>query len=123
MVAEELEVTPEEVLVASTGVIGAQLNMKVFRDSIPLLVKNLSSDNIPHAAQAIMTTDSFPKISSFQGKAEGRTYHLLGIAKGAGMIMPKMATMLCFLFTVFNNPSSFKVYSERSVNLLYQNVK
>jgi glutamate N-acetyltransferase/amino-acid N-acetyltransferase len=100
--AEALEITPEEVLVASTGVIGAQLNMKLLKESIPLLVKNLSSDDIPQAAKAIMTTDSFPKISSFQGRVEGRTYHLLGIAKGAGMIMPDMATMLCFILTDVN---------------------
>lgn len=102
LVAETLEITPEEVLVASTGVIGAQLKMRPLKESIPMLVKNLSSDSFPQAAEAIMTTDSFPKISSFQGEAEGRTYHLVGIAKGAGMIMPDMATMLCFVLTDVN---------------------
>ena len=50
-------------------------------------------------AQAIMTTDSFPKISRFDGMAEKRPYRILGLAKGAGMIMPNMATMLCFILT------------------------
>jgi glutamate N-acetyltransferase/amino-acid N-acetyltransferase len=51
------------------------------------------------AAEAIMTTDSFSKMSEFSGKAQGRAYHILGIAKGAGMIMPHMATMLSFIVT------------------------
>jgi len=51
------------------------------------------------AAQAIMTTDSFPKTSRFDGMADNRPYRILGLAKGAGMIMPDMATMLCFILT------------------------
>jgi glutamate N-acetyltransferase/amino-acid N-acetyltransferase len=96
-VAGELGIRPDEVVVASTGVIGAHLNMEMVTQAIPDLVKNLSPEGISQAAEAIMTTDSFPKISRSQGAAGGKSYRILGIAKGAGMIMPDMATMLCFI--------------------------
>lgn len=99
LAAGELGVRPQEVLVGSTGVIGAQLNLDLFRKAMPGLVKGLSPDGIPSAAKAIMTTDSFPKLSRFEGEAGGVPYHLAGVAKGAGMIMPDMATMLCFILT------------------------
>jgi glutamate N-acetyltransferase/amino-acid N-acetyltransferase len=98
-VAGELGIKAGEVLVASTGVIGAQLDMDRVEKALPKLVKGLSPEGIPEAAKAIMTTDSFPKISLSQGEAGGIPYHILGIAKGAGMIMPRMATMLCFILT------------------------
>jgi len=94
-----LGVSPEDVLVASTGVIGEQLDMHLIAGAIPGLTKALALDAVPLAAQAIMTTDSFPKISSFEGRAGGHTYRIIGIAKGAGMIMPNMATMLCFILS------------------------
>jgi glutamate N-acetyltransferase / amino-acid N-acetyltransferase len=100
--AGELGIKSEEVLIASTGVIGAQLDMEKVVTAIPGLVKGLSEDNIYLAAEAIMTTDSFPKISLFEGKAGKSPYRILGIAKGAGMIMPNMATMLCFIMTDIN---------------------
>jgi glutamate N-acetyltransferase/amino-acid N-acetyltransferase len=98
-VGEELDIMPDDVLVASTGVIGAQLNMEKVIKAIPALVEGLSADGIYDAAKAIMTTDSFPKISRFMGEAGNVPYQILGIAKGAGMIMPNMATMLCFILT------------------------
>ena len=99
LVAGELGIKQEEVLVGSTGVIGQPLNMDLVRQAIPKLVQNLSPEGIPSASQAIMTTDSFPKISLFEGQAGGKPYRILGIAKGAGMIMPNMATMLNFILT------------------------
>jgi glutamate N-acetyltransferase / amino-acid N-acetyltransferase len=99
LVAKEIGIEPEEVLVASTGVIGAQLNMNTIEVAIPELVKNLSVGGIGDAAEAILTTDSFSKISIFEGKAGDTGYKILGVAKGAGMIMPDMATMLCFILT------------------------
>ncbi len=99
LVAGELGIPPDEVLVASTGVIGQALDMELISEAVPGLVKGLSSDNILFAAQAIMTTDSFPKISRFEGRAGGCPYRIIGIAKGAGMIMPNMATMLCFIIS------------------------
>jgi len=99
LVGRGLGISPEDVLVASTGVIGEQLDMRLIAGAIPGLTKTLALDAVPLAAQAIMTTDSFPKISSFEGRAGGHAYRILGIAKGAGMIMPDMATMLCFILS------------------------
>jgi len=99
LVAEALGINSGEVLVASTGVIGQPLNMDRVEKAVPVLAGNLSSKGIPLTARAIMTTDSFPKMSRFDGQAGGRPYCIVGIAKGAGMIMPQMATMLCFLLT------------------------
>jgi len=102
MVARELEIDPAETVVASTGVIGAYLPFNLIKKAIPDLVKNLSPDGFRSVAEALMTTDSFPKISYFEGNADGHLFHLLGLAKGAGMIMPNMATMLSFLLTDIN---------------------
>ena len=99
LVGQGLGISPEDVLVASTGVIGEQLDMHLIAGAIPGLTKALNPDAVPLAAQAIMTTDSFPKISSFEGQAGGHTYRIIGIAKGAGMIMPNMATMLSFILS------------------------
>ncbi|MBL7204339.1 MAG: bifunctional glutamate N-acetyltransferase/amino-acid acetyltransferase ArgJ [Desulfobacteraceae bacterium] len=99
LVGQGLGISPEDVLVASTGVIGEKLDMRLIAGAIPELAKTLSSDAVPLAAQAIMTTDSFAKISSFEGRAGGHTYRIMGVAKGAGMIMPDMATMLCFILS------------------------
>lgn len=99
LVGQGLGISPEDVLVASTGVIGEQLDMHLIARAIPELAKTLSSDAVSLAAQAIMTTDSFPKISSFEGRAGGHPYRIVGIAKGAGMIMPNMATLLCFILS------------------------
>ena len=99
LVARELGIQPEEVLVASTGVIGAQLNMDKIAGAVPELIAGLAPEGLEDAAKAIMTTDSFPKLSRFEGTVQGTPYHVLGIAKGAGMIMPQMATMLCFVLS------------------------
>lgn len=102
VVSENLGIYSSDVLVASTGVIGAQLDIEKIEAVIPDLVEKLSPDGIKGAAKAIMTTDSFSKISTFRGKVKDVTYNITGIAKGAGMIMPDMATMLCFILTDIN---------------------
>ena len=102
LIAKELDVRADEVLVASTGVIGAPLPMDTIARSIPELVSEMSEGGIAAAAEAIMTTDSFPKISSIDGEAGGKPYRITGISKGAGMIMPNIATMLCFVITDIN---------------------
>lgn len=99
IVAKGLDIEPEETAVASTGVIGAYLPFNLIKKAVPGLIKNLSSNGFKSVAQALMTTDSFPKISYRKGHVGGNSYHLLGLAKGAGMIMPSMATMLSFLLT------------------------
>jgi glutamate N-acetyltransferase/amino-acid N-acetyltransferase len=106
LVAQALGIAATEVLVASTGVIGLPLNMDALSGAIPELVKSLSPQGMPLAARAIMTTDSFPKMARFEGQVGGRSYRILGMAKGAGMIMPNMATMLCFLVTDIRVDSS-----------------
>jgi len=102
MTSENLGISSDEVLIASTGVIGAQLDIEKIEKAVPKLAENLDSSGLRGAAEAIMTTDSFPKISAFTGKANGVPYSITGIAKGAGMIMPDMATMLCFILTDIN---------------------
>ncbi len=97
--ANLLGVSANDILVASTGVIGQSMDMRRVANAVPRLVSELSEEAIPLAAKAIMTTDSFPKISSFEGHTDGKRYRITGIAKGAGMIMPNMATMLCFIIT------------------------
>ena len=84
---------------ASTGVIGQLLNMDAILEAMPGLIGSLSPEGIPVAARAIMTTDSFPKISRFDGEAGRKPYRILGISKGSGMIMPNMATMLSFILS------------------------
>jgi len=85
----------ERYLAASTGVIGWRLPLQEMREALPALVGKLQGETILPAAEAIMTTDSFPKLRA-RRLGEGR---LVGIAKGAGMIEPNLATMLVFLLT------------------------
>lgn len=99
LTAEALGVPETEVVPSSTGVIGVQMPMERVRAAIPGLVAGLADGTLDDVAQAIMTTDTFPKISSRQGVAEGTPYTIAGVAKGAGMIRPDMATMLSFIVT------------------------
>ena len=84
-----------ELFAASTGIIGWKLPVKDMRAALPSLVKGLQAGTILPAARAIMTTDSFPKVRS----AAVGSGSIVGIAKGAGMMEPNMATMLCFICT------------------------
>ncbi|MCL2198503.1 MAG: bifunctional glutamate N-acetyltransferase/amino-acid acetyltransferase ArgJ [Defluviitaleaceae bacterium] len=97
-VADELKIKPEDIIVNSTGVIGVKLPVDAIVAGVPKLVKSLSRDNIP-AAEAIMTTDTFPKSWAAQFEISGKKVTIGGIAKGSGMIHPNMATMLSFLAT------------------------
>lgn len=99
LVAEELDIAAEGVLVSSTGVIGVPLPMDRVRKGIPPLVAGLACGSLADVAQAIMTTDTFAKLEWRGGEAGGTRYTVAGIAKGAGMIMPNMATMLAFIVT------------------------
>jgi len=102
MVASQLGIKPQEVLVASTGVIGLPLNMDAIREALPRLKEGLVPQGLDKVARAIMTTDKFPKLRGVRGKAQGKDYSIAAVAKGAGMIMPDMATMLCFVLTDLN---------------------
>jgi glutamate N-acetyltransferase/amino-acid N-acetyltransferase len=88
-----------EVLPFSTGVIGQPLPVDKIIEALPKAIKNLSLDNWDKAAQAIMTTDTFPKAVSKVIKIAGKSITINGISKGAGMIQPNMATMLGFIAT------------------------
>lgn len=94
-----LGVAPSQVLVASTGVIGVPLPSGLIVDQLPVLAQNLSAANADDVSRAIMTTDTFPKCSILATRLAGKPVHLAGVAKGAGMIHPRMATMLAFITT------------------------
>ncbi len=98
-VAEAAGVAPTRVFTASTGVIGEPLPDDRVRARITDLVAALDDGGIADAAQAIMTTDTFPKGASRQIPLGGKTVTIAGIAKGSGMIAPDMATMLAYVFT------------------------
>jgi glutamate N-acetyltransferase / amino-acid N-acetyltransferase len=97
--ADALGIDAELVAVASTGVIGKPLPMDKFAAAIPQLPERLAADGARQLAESIMTTDSFAKLSTQSGEVQGAPYQILGIAKGAGMIHPNMATMLAFVAT------------------------
>lgn len=100
LLAGELEIDESHILVASTGVIGVPLPIKKVAGAVPGAVKSLSSSGLPDFAESIMTTDRFPKTAEMSGRTElGGTFTICAAAKGAGMIRPDMATMLCFVCT------------------------
>lgn len=97
--ADALNIAPELVQVCSTGIIGQQLELACFQRGIPAAAKNLAADGLAEVAQAIMTTDTVRKIAERTALIDGKSVKLVGMAKGAGMIMPNMATMLSFILT------------------------
>jgi glutamate N-acetyltransferase/amino-acid N-acetyltransferase len=99
LTAKNLKIKPSLIYVCSTGVIGTPLPMEKIRDIIPMLTANLGRASLRGIASAIMTTDTFPKAIAKKIKIKNRTGTLTGICKGAGMIAPNMATMLCFILT------------------------
>ncbi len=88
-----------EMLVASTGVIGVPLPMESIRGGLPRLAEGLNESGFCDASEAILTTDAFTKRALVKKKIGGKTVSILGVAKGAGMINPNMATMLAFFMT------------------------
>ena len=90
---------PEEVFVASTGVIGEPLDATKITRALPELHRRLAPGGFDMAARAIMTTDTFPKGASAVAEIDGVPVTLAGIAKGSGMVAPDMATVLAFVFT------------------------
>lgn len=97
--AEALNIDADDVWVASTGVIGARLPMENIQKALPDVLDNLRPDGFEDFSRAIMTTDTIPKLVQSKGQIDGREFTLVAVAKGAGMIRPDMATMLCFICT------------------------
>ncbi len=94
-----LGIPAEDVVVASTGVIGQPLDPAPIKNGIPALIDSLSTDGSALAAEGIMTTDTKKKEIAVSFTVGGKTCHMGGIAKGSGMIHPNMATMLVFITT------------------------
>ena len=99
LVARALGCAPGEVVVASTGVIGVPLPMEKLRAGVPAAAAALSREGGPDAARAIMTTDTREKRTLVEIELDGVPVRIGGMAKGAGMIAPRMATMLAFFTT------------------------
>ena len=96
---------PQEVFLASTGVIGQTLPHARITAALPVLHASLSAGSMAEAARGMMTTDTFPKAATRTARLGGATVRVTGIAKGSGMIAPDMATMLAFVFTDAALPS------------------
>ncbi len=97
--AAGLNLTDEQVLVASTGTIGLTLPIDKVQAALPTLIGQLRSDGFEDFSRAIMTTDTVPKLVQRRGSLDGRPFTALAVAKGAGMIRPDLATMFCFVCT------------------------
>ena len=99
LVAEQLKIDERLVFPSSTGVIGSPLPMKKIEGGIPKLTGQLSSEGWMDTVEAMMTTDTFPKVEMAACRIRGKQVRLCGMVKGAGMIRPNVATMLSFLVT------------------------
>ena len=99
LISKALCIDENDVVVASTGVIGEPLDITPISDGIPALIDSLSDDGSDEAAEGIMTTDTVKKEVAVEFELGGKTCRIGGIAKGSGMIHPNMATMLVFITT------------------------
>lgn len=99
LIAKELDISADDIVVASTGVIGQPLDLEPIENGIPALAKALSKDGGADAAEGIMTTDTVMKEIAVEFTLGGKVCKIGGIAKGSGMIHPNMATMLVFITT------------------------
>ncbi len=97
--AQLMKVPRQQILLASTGVIGEPLDEDLILKALPELHQNLASEGFQACAAAIMTTDTYPKTAAVEVNTRNGSVRVVGMAKGAGMIQPNMATMLSFIFT------------------------
>ncbi|QPJ63913.1 MAG: bifunctional glutamate N-acetyltransferase/amino-acid acetyltransferase ArgJ [Candidatus Nitrohelix vancouverensis] len=122
-VASELNISPKETLVASTGIIGVPLPVEKIEQGAPQLKNALSEKGWKNAAKAIMTTDLQPKMASTQFNLFKRTISIGGISKGSGMIHPNMATMLGFVVTdIAIRPIALKTALTEAVNKTFNRI-
>ncbi|HEY3836972.1 MAG TPA: bifunctional glutamate N-acetyltransferase/amino-acid acetyltransferase ArgJ [Bryobacteraceae bacterium] len=103
-VAKLLRLKPTEVLPASTGVIGVELDPQLITAALPSLTSSLTEDGFERVSRAIMTTDTVPKTASEEVRLRRGVIRIAGMTKGAGMIHPQMATTLAFVLTDANLP-------------------
>ncbi len=96
---KQMKINEEHLLLCSTGVIGRRLPVKKIEAGIPKLIKGMNEYGIEDAEEAMMTTDKFPKIAIRKGIVGAKDITICGIAKGAGMIEPNMATLLTYVMT------------------------
>jgi len=121
--ARLLNIPATAVLPASTGVIGQPLPADQMKAALPDLVARLRPEGLPEVAQAIMTTDTRPKTAYLQETLWGRKITLAGVAKGAGMIHPDLATLLSFVFTdAALSPPVLKQLLQRAVNQSFNRI-
>ncbi len=121
--AKALGINPEDVLVASTGVIGHEININAISAGIPKAAELLSEDGGKDAALAIMTTDLAQKEICVQLELGGKTVTVGGIAKGSGMIHPNMGTMLSFITTDANvEPETLKQILKECVRISFNRI-
>lgn len=122
LTAEALDISADDVLVGSTGVIGQKLDIKPFRIMIPSLARSLSAKNSADAVEAIMTTDTRKKEVAVEFEMNGRKCHVGGMSKGSGMINPNMATMLAFITTDVAIAQELLEKALRKVNAITYNM-
>jgi glutamate N-acetyltransferase/amino-acid N-acetyltransferase len=123
LVAEAIDVPQEQVLVASTGVIGEPLPIAKVAAAIPRLLESCRGNGWEDLAEAIMTTDTVPKIALGGDRVGANAFHVLGIAKGAGMIRPDMATMLCFVVSdVQVSPDRMQAMLQQAVDRSFNRI-
>ncbi|HWZ45800.1 MAG TPA: bifunctional glutamate N-acetyltransferase/amino-acid acetyltransferase ArgJ, partial [Candidatus Saccharimonadales bacterium] len=121
--AKYLETSPAQVFPSSTGIIGVPLPFEKITAAIPRLLAEAGTDKLMAFATAIMTTDTKSKAASAQISYKGSHVRLAGVAKGAGMIHPNMATMLVYLFTdVKANPKELQSCLKRAVDQSFNNI-
>lgn len=98
--AKLLKIKPDDILVASTGVIGIHLDMEKIKNGLHQAIPRLHSKNLKQVVRAILTTDRFVKLV----RKDSKNFKLIGFTKGAGMIHPNLATMLCYFLTDLKMP-------------------
>ncbi|HLH18620.1 MAG TPA: bifunctional glutamate N-acetyltransferase/amino-acid acetyltransferase ArgJ [Bryobacteraceae bacterium] len=121
--AKALRLPAVQVLPASTGVIGVELDAAKILDALPRLIAGLAPDRFEDAARAIMTTDTVPKMASAEVKLRRGTVRVAGMTKGSGMIQPLMATTLGFVMTDAAIPgAALRAMLKRSVERSYNRI-
>jgi len=123
LVASQIGCEASQILLCSTGVIGEYLPVEKFQSAMPKLAQALQSSHWPDAAQAIMTTDTKPKLRSVDFSLGGKRCRISAIAKGAGMIRPNMATLLSFIASDVNIAQApLQQALAHAVNLSYNRI-